>query len=162
MDFHFECLGKRTAIPFSRHFFPKNLSAVLIVCIVRITLFGLFWSQPPISMEHASELGEWEEREVKVSGRSWDVNSIDIAVAGLGWFSFGLKGEATLTLWTYDGIEITLREPLVLDRAPFLEKPGFWLPNAVTDGAYSQTKVQVHKKKRLREVSSDFLSDASV
>ncbi|KAG6641002.1 hypothetical protein CIPAW_09G043000 [Carya illinoinensis] len=118
--------------------------------------------QPPIGMEHASELGEWEEREVKVSGRSWDVNSIDIAVAGLGWFSFGLKGEATLTLWTYDGIEITLREPLVLDRAPFLEKPGFWLPKAVTDGAYSQTKVQVHKKKRLREVSSDFLSDASV
>ncbi|KAF5474209.1 hypothetical protein F2P56_006124 [Juglans regia] len=118
--------------------------------------------QPPIGMERASELGEWEEREVKVSGRSWDVNSIDIAVAGLGWFSFGLKGEATLTLWTYDGIEITLREPLVLDRAPFLEKPGFWLPKAVTDGASSQTKVQVHKKKRLQEVSADFLSDASV
>lgn len=125
-------------------------------------LFGLFSLQPPIGTERASELGEWEEREVKVSGRSWDANSIDIAVAGLGWFSFGLKGEATLTLWTYDGIEITLREPLVLDRAPCLERPGFWLPKAVSDGAYSQTKVQVDKKKKLQEVSADFLSDASV
>ncbi|KAJ6380854.1 hypothetical protein OIU77_029701 [Salix suchowensis] len=83
--------------------------------------------QPPTGEDRASELGKWEEREIRVSGTSWDANSIDISVAGLGWFSVGLKGEATLTLWTYDGIEITLREPLVLDRAPFLERPGFFV-----------------------------------
>ncbi|XP_059428428.1 GTP-binding protein BRASSINAZOLE INSENSITIVE PALE GREEN 2, chloroplastic [Corylus avellana] len=118
--------------------------------------------QPPIGTERASELGKWEEREVKVSGTSWDVNSIDIAVAGLGWFSLGLKGEATLTLWTYDGIEVTLREPLVLDRAPFIERPGFWLPKAISVALGTQTKVEAQRKKKLQEVSTDFLSDVSV
>ncbi|WMV23243.1 hypothetical protein MTR67_016628 [Solanum verrucosum] len=41
---------------------------------------------------------------------------MDVAVSGLGWFSLGLKGEADLALWTYDGIQITLREPLGLVR----------------------------------------------
>nr|POF02089.1 gtp-binding protein brassinazole insensitive pale green 2, chloroplastic [Quercus suber] len=91
---------------------------------------------------------------------SWDVNSIDIAVAGLGWFSLGLKGEATLALWTYDGIEITLREPLVLDRAPFLERPGFWQPKTISDASGTQTKLK--KRKKLQQVSRDFLSDVSV
>ena len=97
-----------------------------------------------------------------MSGMSWDVNSIDIAVAGLGWFSLGLKGEATLTLWTYDGIEITLREPLVLDRAPFLERPGFWLPKAITDAMGTQTKPEGKRRKKVKQVSQDFLSDVSV
>jgi len=48
--------------------------------------------QPPISQDRISELGEWKPREIKVSGVSWDVNSLDIAVSGLGWFSLGLKG----------------------------------------------------------------------
>ncbi|KAM2342231.1 hypothetical protein ACFX1X_014652 [Malus domestica] len=52
--------------------------------------------QPPIGADRAAEMRKREEREIKVSGASWDVNSIDIAVAGLGWFSLGLKGEATL------------------------------------------------------------------
>lgn len=118
--------------------------------------------QPPIGTDRASQLGKWEEKEIKVSGMSWDVNSIDIAVAGLGWFSLGLKGEATLTLWTYDGIEITLREPLVLDRAPFLERPGFWLPKAITDAMGTQTKPEAQRRKKVKQVSQDFLSDVSV
>ncbi|ERN04375.1 hypothetical protein AMTR_s00147p00081250 [Amborella trichopoda] len=48
--------------------------------------------------ERVSELGEWGQQEFKVSGISWEVNSMDIAIAGLGWFSLGLKGEATLRL----------------------------------------------------------------
>ncbi|KAJ0928334.1 putative nitric-oxide synthase (NADPH) [Helianthus annuus] len=51
--------------------------------------------QPPIGVDRLSELGKWESREVKVSGTSWDVNSVDLSAAGLGWFSLGLKGEAT-------------------------------------------------------------------
>ncbi|TYI65133.1 hypothetical protein E1A91_D09G136300v1 [Gossypium mustelinum] len=116
--------------------------------------------QPPIGEDRASELGKWQEREVKVSGSSWDVNTIDIAAAGLGWFSLGLKGEATLALWTYDGVEITLREPLVLDRAPFLERPGFWLPKAVSDAIGSQSKLESQKRKKFEE-STDDLSEVS-
>ncbi|TYI10481.1 hypothetical protein ES332_A09G143700v1 [Gossypium tomentosum] len=116
--------------------------------------------QPPIGEDRASELGKWQEREVKVSGSSWDVNTIDIAAAGLGWFSLGLKGEASLALWTYDGVEITLREPLVLDRAPFLERPGFWLPKAVSDAIGSQNKLESQKRKKFEE-STDDLSEVS-
>ena len=110
--------------------------------------------QPPIGIERASEIGRWEDREIKVSGTSWETNSIDIAVAGLGWFSLGLKGEATLRLWAFDGIEITQREPLVLDRAPFLERPGFWLPKAISDAIGNQSKLEAQKKKLKEEVSA--------
>ncbi|XWS59060.1 hypothetical protein CRYUN_Cryun08bG0089600 [Craigia yunnanensis] len=51
---------------------------------------------PPIGEDRVSELGKWAEREIKVSGSSWDMKSIDIAAAGLGWLSLGLKGKATL------------------------------------------------------------------
>ncbi|OMO68250.1 hypothetical protein CCACVL1_20010 [Corchorus capsularis] len=116
--------------------------------------------QPPIGEERASELSKWEKKELKVSGSSWDVKSIDIAAAGLGWFSLGLKGEATLALWTYDGVEITLREPLVLDRAPFLERPGFWLPKLISDAIGNQNKVKAQKRKT-EEESADYLSEVS-
>ncbi|GLT63148.1 hypothetical protein SLA2020_357310 [Shorea laevis] len=110
--------------------------------------------QPPIGNDRVSELGKWEDREVKVSGTSWVVNSVDIAAAGLGWFSLGLKGEGSFTLWTYDGIEITTREPLVLDRAPFIERPGFLLPKAISDAIGNQTRSEA-KKKKLQEESSE-------
>ncbi|XP_042485877.1 GTP-binding protein BRASSINAZOLE INSENSITIVE PALE GREEN 2, chloroplastic [Macadamia integrifolia] len=115
--------------------------------------------QPPIGVDRVPELGKWERREFKVSGSSWDVNSIDIAVAGFGWFSFGLKGEATLALWTYDGIEITLREPLVLDRAQFLERSGFLLPKAISDAIGNQTKLEARKKKKLQDNEIDSPSE---
>lgn len=107
--------------------------------------------QPPISMERVPELGPWKERQIKATGTSWDVNSIDISVAGFGWLSLGLKGEADLTLWTYDGIEITLREALVLDRAPFLERPGFWLPKAISDAIGNQSKLEAQARKTTQD-----------
>lgn len=94
---------------------------------------------------------------MKVSGNSWDVNSIDIAVSGVGWFSLGLKGEATVVLWTFDGIEVTQREPLVLDRAPFLERPGFLLPKAISDAIGKQSRMEAEKEK-MREEQTDFLN----
>ncbi|XP_023006838.1 GTP-binding protein BRASSINAZOLE INSENSITIVE PALE GREEN 2, chloroplastic [Cucurbita maxima] len=109
--------------------------------------------QPPIGVDRASEIGKWEEREIKVSGSSWDVNSIDISIAGLGWFSLGLKGEATLTLWIDNGIEVSLREPLVLDRAAFLERPGFWLPKAISNSIGNETKLDAQRRKALEEES---------
>nr|GMC60733.1 GTP-binding protein BRASSINAZOLE INSENSITIVE PALE GREEN 2, chloroplastic [Ipomoea batatas] len=102
-------------------------------------------------MERVPELGPWKERQIKATGTSWDVNSIDISVAGFGWLSLGLKGEADLTLWTYDGIEITLREALVLDRAPFLERPGFWLPKAISDAIGNQSKLEAQARKTTQD-----------
>ncbi|KAI4348643.1 hypothetical protein L6164_009343 [Bauhinia variegata] len=116
--------------------------------------------QPPIGNDRVAELGNWENREVKVSGSSWDVNSIDVAIAGLGWLSLGLKGEAKLTLWTYDGIEVTLREPLVIDRARFLERPGFWLPKAISDAIGNQTKQEAQRRKKLED-DTDSVAEVS-
>ncbi|KAK3021329.1 hypothetical protein RJ639_047072 [Escallonia herrerae] len=117
--------------------------------------------QPPIGVDRVAELGKWEEREVKVSGTSWDVNSVDIAAAGFGWLSLGLKGEATLTLWSFDGIEITLREPLVLDRASFLERPGFWLPKAVSEAIGKQSKLEAQMRKTLEDEDAYSLTEAA-
>lgn len=103
--------------------------------------------QPPIGEDRASELGQWNPREIKVSGISWEVNSVDIAVAGLGWLSIGLKGEATFLLWTYDGVYITQREPLVIDRAPFIERPGFLLPKAISDALAKKSKIETEARK---------------
>lgn len=98
------------------------------------------------------------KRDVKASGTSWDVNSVDVAVAGLGWFSLGLKGEASLSLWTYDGIQITLREPLVLDRASNLERPGFWLPKAISEAIGKQNKLEAQSKREDEDETADLLS----
>jgi len=118
--------------------------------------------QPPVSQDRLAELGDWKPREIKISGVSWDVNSIDIAVSGLGWFSLGLKGEATVTLWTYDSVEVTQREPLVLDRAPFLERPGFLLPKAISDFIGNQSKIEAKKAKKMQEERMDSLIEASI
>ncbi|KAF4355557.1 hypothetical protein G4B88_026843, partial [Cannabis sativa] len=111
--------------------------------------------QPPIGAERATEIGSLEGRDLKVSGTSWDTNSLDVSLAGLGWLSLGLKGEATLKLWTFDGIEITQREPLVLDRARFLERPGFWLPKAISEAIGYQSKLEAQQKKLQEEMLSN-------
>lgn len=118
---------------------------------MRYLEFFLNLLQPPISADRLPELGEWKSREIKASGSSWDVNSLDIAAAGLGWFSLGLKGEAKLTLWTYDGIDITEREPLIMDRATFLERPGFWLPKTISEALGKQSKLEAQKKELAEE-----------
>lgn len=117
--------------------------------------------QPPVSQDRLAELGDWKPREIKISGVSWDVNGIDIAVSGVGWFSLGLKGDATVTLWTYDSVEVTQREPLVLDRAPFLERPGFLLPKAISDFIGNQSKIEA-KAKKMQEERMDSLIEASI
>ncbi|KAK8914091.1 hypothetical protein KSP39_PZI024073 [Platanthera zijinensis] len=117
--------------------------------------------QPPIGQDRATELGEWRAREFKVSGTSWDVNSVDISASGLGWFSLGLKCQATVLIWTFEGVELAEREPLVLDRAPFLERPGFLLPKAVSDALGNQTKMEAEaRKKKLDE--EDLYLEASL
>ncbi|KAM6592514.1 hypothetical protein CsatA_000217 [Cannabis sativa] len=116
---------------------------------------SICWLQPPIGAERATEIGSLEGRDLKVSRTSWGTNSLDVSLAGLGWLSLGLKGEATLKLWTFDGIEITQREPLVLDRARFLERPGFWLPKAISEAIGYQSKLEAQQKKLQEEMLSN-------
>lgn len=102
-------------------------------------------------------MGEWEAKEFKVSGTSWEVNSVDLSVSGLGWFSLGLKCEATVVLWTFEGIQVTEREPLVLDRAPFLERPGFLLSKAVSDAIGNKVKMEAEARKKKAEEEDIYL-----
>ncbi|OEL15855.1 GTP-binding protein BRASSINAZOLE INSENSITIVE PALE GREEN 2, chloroplastic [Dichanthelium oligosanthes] len=103
--------------------------------------------QPPIGPERVNELGHWTERRIEVSGASWDVNSMDIAVSGLGWYSLGLKGTATVSLWTFEGIGVTERDALILHRAQFLERPGFWLPIAIANAIGEETRKNNERRK---------------
>ncbi|CAO2188347.1 unnamed protein product [Urochloa humidicola] len=103
--------------------------------------------QPPIGPERVNELGHWTERLIEVSGASWDANSMDIAVSGLGWYSLGLKGTATVSLWTFEGIGVTERDAMILHRAQFLERPGFWLPIAIANAIGEETKRNNERRK---------------
>lgn len=110
--------------------------------------------QPPIGPERVNELGHWTERRIEVSGASWDVNSMDISVSGLGWYSLGLKGTATVSLWTFEGIGVTERDAMILHRAQFLERPGFWLPIAIANAIGEETRKKNERIKvyqRIRE-----------
>jgi hypothetical protein len=113
--------------------------------------------QPPIGPERVPELGPWTERRFEVSGVSWDVNSMDIAVSGLGWYSLGLKGTSTVALWTLEGIHVTERDVMILHRAKFLERPGFWLPIAIANAIGEETKKKNEKIKAEQRRREDLL-----
>lgn len=57
---------------------------------------------------------------------------MDVAAAGLGWFAVGLKGEAVLGVWTYDGVDVVLRNSLIPHRSKIFEVPGFTVSKIVS------------------------------
>ncbi|TVU11354.1 hypothetical protein EJB05_44937 [Eragrostis curvula] len=116
-----------------------------------------FRVKPPIDPERVAELGPWTERRIEVSGASWDVNSVDISVSGLGWYSLGLKGTATVALWTLEGIHVTERDAMILHRAQFLERPGFWLPIAIANAIGEETRKKNEKRKAEQRRREDHL-----
>ncbi|KAL6909828.1 hypothetical protein ACP4OV_001487 [Aristida adscensionis] len=118
--------------------------------------------QPPIGPERLAELVHWTERHIEVSGASWDVNSFDIAVSGLGWYSLGLKGTATVALWTLEGIDVTEREAMILHRAQFLERPGFWLPIAIANAIGEETKKKNERRKAEQRRKDDLLLEDDI
>lgn len=85
-------------------------------------------------------------KQFKVSGNSWDVNSKDIAIAGLGWFGIGLKGEAVLGLWTYDGVDVVSRNSLVHERATIFEEAGFTVSKIVSQADSMANRLKNPKK----------------
>ncbi|RRT50972.1 hypothetical protein B296_00031754 [Ensete ventricosum] len=113
--------------------------------------------QPPIGEERSNELGKWVRKEINVSGNSWDASSVDIAVAGLGWCAIGLKGEAVLGVWTYDGIDVVHRNSLISKKAAIFEEAGFTDSKIVSqaDSAVSKLRHSKSEKKLIgRKVRS--------
>lgn len=107
--------------------------------------------QPPIGEKRVAELGIWARREFRVSGNSWDSSSVDVAAAGLGWFAIGLNGEAVLGIWTYDGVDVVLRNSLIPFRSHFFEVAGFTVSKIVSkaDQVLNKLKIDSEKNRKL-------------
>lgn len=104
--------------------------------------------QPPIGESRVKELGKWERKEIPVTGTSWDSSSVDVAVAGLGWFAVGLKGEAVLGVWTYDGVDVVARSSLLHNRSQNFEVTGFTVSKIVSKADKASNKQGQGQKKR--------------
>ena len=90
---------------------------------------------PPIGPERVGQLGEWGSRVVTVFGTSWQKSDRDVVIGGLGWVGVGVNGEATLRVWTHEGVMVETREALVPDMARDLHRPGFSDEMSVGGGA---------------------------
>ncbi|CAN0873673.1 GTP-binding protein BRASSINAZOLE INSENSITIVE PALE GREEN 2, chloroplastic [Linum grandiflorum] len=106
--------------------------------------------QPPIGEKRVEELGKWARQEFHVSGNSWDSSSVDIAAGGLGWFGIGLKGDAVLGVWTYEGVDVVLRNSLIPYRAETFEVAGFTVSKIVSkaDQGLNRAKSKSEKKNK--------------
>lgn len=107
--------------------------------------------QPPIGEKRIKELGKWVRKEFRVAGDSWDANSVDIAAAGLGWFAIGLKGEAVLGVWTYDGVDVVSRSSLIRKRASIFEEAGFTVSKIVSKADCLSNKVKHNKSGKKKQ-----------
>ncbi|XP_027354928.1 GTP-binding protein BRASSINAZOLE INSENSITIVE PALE GREEN 2, chloroplastic [Abrus precatorius] len=110
--------------------------------------------QPPIGEERVQELGNWVRREFHVSGHSWDSSSVDIAAGGLGWFAIGLKGDAVLGVWTYEGVDVVLRNSLIPYRSHTFEVAGFTVSKIVSQSDQALNKSRQRNDKKAKENDS--------
>ncbi|KAH7532326.1 hypothetical protein FEM48_Zijuj04G0008000 [Ziziphus jujuba var. spinosa] len=112
--------------------------------------------QPPIGEQRVKELGQWVRKEFNVCGNSWDSSCVDIAASGLGWFAVGLKGEAVLGVWTYEGIDVVLRNSLIPDRSRIFEVAGFTVSKIVSKADQASNSL-LHQsgKKRKRGITKE-------
>lgn len=120
--------------------------------------------QPPIGKDRVAELGKWVRREFRVCGSSWDSSCVDAAAAGLGWFAIGLKGEAVLSIWTYEGIEVVIRSSVIPYRSNFFEDAGFTVSKIVSkaDQVANKPHDQSEKKKKKGDPKVRVLTETSV
>ncbi|XP_010519958.1 PREDICTED: GTP-binding protein BRASSINAZOLE INSENSITIVE PALE GREEN 2, chloroplastic [Tarenaya hassleriana] len=112
--------------------------------------FGL-QLQPPIGQNRVQELGKWVRKEFRVKGDNWDASSVDIAASGLGWFAIGLKGEAILSAWTYEGIDLFVRNSLLPQRSQTFEDSGFTVSKVVAKADQSLIQMQKETQKKQRQ-----------
>ncbi|KAL2527493.1 P-loop containing nucleoside triphosphate hydrolase superfamily protein [Abeliophyllum distichum] len=109
------------------------------------------WSQPlpPLGEGRVEKLVKWVKKEVSVSGSYWDSSCLDIAVAGLGWFAIGLKGQARLGIWTYDEIDIVVRNALLPQRSHIFEVTVFTISEIVSKA--DQARIKQHRNEKRRK-----------
>lgn len=112
--------------------------------------------QPPIGEEGVEKLGKWVKREFCVRGNWWDSSCTDIAASGLGWFAIGLRGEARLGVWTYDGVEVIVRNALLPQRSHIFEEAGFTVSKIVSKADQNYNKQSKNAKKKRKTVDSTF------
>ncbi|XP_020973720.1 GTP-binding protein BRASSINAZOLE INSENSITIVE PALE GREEN 2, chloroplastic [Arachis ipaensis] len=110
--------------------------------------------QPPIGEKRVQELGNWVRREFHVSGNSWGSSSVDIAASGLGWFAIGLKGDAVLSAWTYEGVDVILRNSLLPYRSHTFEVAGFTVSKIVSQSDRVLNKSHQRSDKKAKGVDS--------
>ena len=103
---------------------------------------------PPIGAKRVRQLGEWGSRTVRVYGSSWQRSDRDVVIGGLGWVGVGVNGEATLRVWTHEGVLVDTREALVPDMARDLHRPGFSDEMSVGGGAGDGGKRPSKRVKR--------------
>ncbi|XP_050278671.1 GTP-binding protein BRASSINAZOLE INSENSITIVE PALE GREEN 2, chloroplastic [Quercus robur] len=128
-------------------YLPLHLGKTENAQIMQEEHFGL-QLQPPIGEKRVEELGKWVRREFRVCGNSWDSSSVDIAASGLGWFAVGLKGEAVLGVWTYEGVDVVLRNSLIPYRSHTFEVAGFTVSKIVSKADQALNKPRQNEKKR--------------
>lgn len=130
----------------------RNMTIFLLVLInvmqTPLILLYTFFLQPPLGEGRVEQLGKWVKKEVSVSGSWWDSSCVDIAVAGLGWFAIGLKGEARLGVWTYDGVDVVVRNALLPQRSHKFEVAGFTVSEIVSKADRAGNKQRKNEKKR--------------
>ncbi|KAK7264109.1 hypothetical protein RJT34_31713 [Clitoria ternatea] len=110
--------------------------------------------QPPIGEKRVQELGNWVRREFHVTGNSWDSSSVDIAAAGLGWFGIGLKGDAVLGVWIYEGVDVVLRNSLIPSRSLTFEVAGFTVSKIVSQSDQALNKSRHGNDKKPKAIDS--------
>eukprot|EP00898_Chlorokybus_atmophyticus_P007144 jgi/Chlat1/7430/Chrsp6S07450 len=82
--------------------------------------------QPPIGdYERLTQLGSWVWRDLQISGDSWKQSTTDISIAGVGWVAVAVAGDATVRVFTYEGVAVLMHEAMLRDMARDLERPGF-------------------------------------
>ncbi|KAI3842293.1 hypothetical protein MKW98_026083 [Papaver atlanticum] len=70
----------------------------------------------------------------------------DVSASGVGCFSVGLKGDACLGVWTYGGVDVTLRNSLIPQRLNHFEVSRIAVSKIVSQ-ADRATNKQPHSKK---------------
>ncbi|KAE9620283.1 putative nitric-oxide synthase (NADPH) [Lupinus albus] len=134
-------------------YLPLHMGKVENACKMFEDHFGR-QLQPPMGVKRVQELGKWVRKEFNVSGNSWESSSVDIAAAGLGWFAIGLKGDAVLGVWTYEGVDVVARNCLIPYRSNTFEVAGFTVSKIVSQSDQSLNKSHQRKAKASKAPSS--------
>ncbi|XP_061338962.1 GTP-binding protein BRASSINAZOLE INSENSITIVE PALE GREEN 2, chloroplastic-like, partial [Gastrolobium bilobum] len=134
-------------------YLPLHMGKVENACKMFQDHFGR-QLQPPIGEKRVQELGNWVRKEFRVRGNSWDSSSVDIAAAGLGWFAIGLKGDAVLGVWIYEGVDVVLRNSLIPYRSHTFEVAGFTVSKIVSQSDQALNKTHKRNDKKVKGIDS--------